>query len=128
MVSRRQWRKGRAAAAAIALPWAVVDPYEHRIMRKFGYWLGVGLLVVGGAVAVAELLTMLQGAASTLSIGAIWFRIHANSLVGFQALIEQQLTPLLWPPIQWLLTLPAWLVLVPPGLLLVLLGRDRGHS
>jgi hypothetical protein len=128
MASRRQWRKARAAAAAIALPWAVVDPYEHRIMRKFGYWLGVGLLVAGGAVAVAELLTMLQGAASTLSIGAIWFRIHANSLVGFQALIEQQLTPLLWPPIQWLLTLPAWLVLVPPGLLLVLLGRDRWRS
>jgi FtsH-binding integral membrane protein len=110
------------------LPCAVVRPYEHRIMRKFGYWLGVGLLVTGGAVAVAELLTMLQGAASTLSIGAIWFRIHANSLVGFQALIEQRLTPLLWPPIQWLLTLPAWLVLVPPGLLLVLLGRDRGRS
>jgi FtsH-binding integral membrane protein len=110
------------------LPWAIVDPYEHRIMRKFGYWLGVGLLVAGGAVAVAELLTMLQGAASTLSIGAIWFRIHGNSLVGFQALIEQRLTPLLWPPIQWLLTLPAWLVLVPPGLLLVLLGRDRGRS
>jgi hypothetical protein len=94
-------------------------------MRQFGCWLGVGLLVAGAAVAVAELLTMLQGAASTLSIGAIWFRIHANSLVGFQALIEQGLTPLLWPPVQWLLTLPAWLVLAPPGLLLVSLGRDR---
>jgi hypothetical protein len=95
-------------------------------MRKFGSWLGVGLLVAGGAVAVAELLTMLQGAPSTLSLGAIWFRIHANSLVGFQALIEKQLSPLVWPPIQWLLTLPAWLVLVPPGLLLALLCRDRG--
>jgi hypothetical protein len=110
------------------LPGAAVDPYEHRIMRKFGYWLGVGLLVAGGAVAVAELLTLLQGAPSTLSIGAIWFRIHGNSLVGFQSLIEQQLTPVLWPPIQWLLTLPAWLVLLPPGLLLVLLCRERGRS
>ena len=94
-------------------------------MRQFSYWLGVALLVAGGAVAVAELLTRLQGAGSPLSIGAIWFRIHANSLVGFQALIEQGLTPLLWPPLQWLLTLPAWLVLLPPGLLLVLLARDR---
>src|ERR671911_2255256 len=119
MASRSQWRKACAAAAGTALRSAAVDPYEHRIMRKFGYWFGVGLLVAGGAVAVAELLTMLQGAASTLSIGAIWFRIHGNSLVGFQALIEQRLTPLLWPPIQWLLTLPAWLVLLPPGLLLV---------
>jgi hypothetical protein len=110
------------------LPDAVVDPYEHQIMRKFGYGLGVGLLVAGGAAAVAEFLTMLQGAPSTLSIGAIWFRIHANSLVGFQALIENRLTPLLWPSIQWLLTLPAWLVLAPPGLLLVLLCRERGRS
>ena len=97
-------------------------------MRRFGYWLGVGLLVAGAAVAVAELLTMLQGARSTLSIGAIWFRIHANSLVGFQALIENRLTPLVWPPIQWLLTVPTWLVLMPPGLLLVFFCRDRGRS
>jgi hypothetical protein len=102
--------------------------YEHRTMRKFGYWLGVGLLVAGGAVAVAELLTMVQGARSTLSLGSIWFRIHANSLVGFQALIEKQLSPLLWPPIQWLLTVPAWLLLVPAGLLLVLLCRVRARS
>jgi hypothetical protein len=96
-------------------------------MRQFGYWLGVGLLIAGAAAAVAELLTIVQGAPSTLSLGAIWFRIHANSLVGFQGLIEKQLSPLIWPPIQWLLTLPTWLVLVPPGLLLVLLCRERGR-
>jgi hypothetical protein len=110
------------------LPCASTDPYEREIMREFGYWLGVGLLVAGGAAAVAELLTVLQGAPSTLSIGAIWFRIHANSLVGFQASIEKQLTPLFWPPIQWLLTLPTWLVLVPPGMLLVVLCRPRSRA
>jgi hypothetical protein len=97
-------------------------------MRRFGYWLGIGLLVAGAAAAVAELLTIAQGAPARLSIGAIWFRIHANSLVGFQALIEKGLSPLIWPPIQWLLTLPTWLVLAPPGLLLVLLCRDRGRG
>ena len=97
-------------------------------MRKFGYWLGVGLLVAGAAAALAEFLATLQGAPSTLSIGAIWFRIHANSLVGFQALIENGITPLLWPPVQLLLTLPTWLVLVPPGLLLVLLCRHKGRG
>ena len=97
-------------------------------MRRFGYWVGVGLLVAGAAAAVAELLTMVQGGATPLSIGAIWFRIHANSLVGFQALIEKGITPLIWPPIQWLLTLPTWLVLAPPGLLLVLLCRDKGRA
>ena len=94
-------------------------------MRRFGHWLGVGLLVAGAAATVAELLTILQGAPATLSIGAIWYRIHANSLVGFQALIENGISPSLWPPIQWLLTLPTWLVLVPPGLLLVLLCRHN---
>jgi hypothetical protein len=97
-------------------------------MRRFGYWLGLGLLVAGAAAAVAELLTMLLGAPATLSIGTIWDRIHANSLVGFQALIENRITPLVWPPIQWLLTLPTWLVLVPPGLLLVLLCRPKGRG
>ena len=97
-------------------------------MRTLGYWLGVGLLIAGAAAAVAELLTMLQDAPATLSLGAIWYRLHANSLVGFQGLIERGLSPLIWPPIQWLLILPTWLVLVPPGLLLVLLCRDRGCS
>ena len=98
---------------------------DHEEIR---YWLGVGLLVAGAAATVAELLTILQGAPATLSIGAIWYRIHANSLVGFQALIENGISPLLWPPIQWLLTLPTWLVLVPPGLLLVLLCRHKGRG
>jgi hypothetical protein len=97
-------------------------------MRTSGCWLGIGLLLVGAAVAVAELLARYQGAPGTLSIGAIWFRIHANSLVGFQAVIENGLSPAIWPPIQWLLTLPAWLVLVPPGLLLILLCRRRGRT
>ena len=97
-------------------------------MRTFGYWLGVALLIAAAAAAVAELLTMLQGAPATLSLGAIWYRVHANSLVGFQGLIERGLSPVIWPPIQWLLVLPTWLVLAPPGLLLVFLCRDRGRS
>ena len=97
-------------------------------MRKFGYWLGVVLLIAGGAAAVADLLAMLQGGSHTLSLGAIWYRINANSLVGFQGLIERGLSPAIWPPIQWLLVLPTWVVLVPPGLLLILLCRDRRRS
>ena len=97
-------------------------------MRTICAWCGVILLVIGAAAALAELLTLVQGAPATLSPGAIWFRLHANSLVGFQGLIERGLSPLIWPPIQWLLTLPTWLVLVPPGLLLVLVCRDRRRS
>ena len=92
------------------------------------YWFGVGLLVAGAAVAVAELLTVVQGAPATLSPGVIWFKIHANSLVGFQALIEKGPLSSLWPPVQYLLTLPTWLILVPPGLVLVLVCRARSRA
>jgi hypothetical protein len=94
-------------------------------MRRFCYWVGVGLLIAGAAVAVAELLTVVQGAPATLSPGAIWFRIHGNSLVGFQALVEKGPLPWLWPPIQYVLTLPTWSLLVPPGMLLAVLCRRR---
>jgi hypothetical protein len=94
-------------------------------MRTFCAWFGVGLLILGGAAALAELLSMVQGAPATLSLGAIWFKIHANSLVGFQALIEKGPLPWLWPPIQYLLTVPTWLLLVPPGLVLVFACRIR---
>lgn len=97
-------------------------------MRKFGYVLGVVLLMAGTAIALAELLTMLQGAPSRLSVGAMWYRMHANSLVGFQGLIERGLSPAVWPPIQLVLTIPAWLLLIPPGLVLVVLFRAASKS
>lgn len=97
-------------------------------MKKFGYVLGVVLLVAGAAIAVAELLTMLQGAPSRLSVGAMWYRIHANSLVGFQGLIERGVSPVIWPPIQFVLTVPAWLLLILPGLVLVVLSRAASKS
>ncbi len=96
-------------------------------MRTFGFWLGVALLIAGAAAGLADLSTHVRGAPTTFSPGAIWFKINANSLVGFQALIEKGPFPWLWPPIQELLTLPTWLILVPVGLLLVLACVARGR-
>jgi hypothetical protein len=98
------------------------------VMRRFCYWCGVGLLIAGAAVAVAELLTAFQGARSTISLGVIWASLNANSLVGFQALIENRVALWLWPPIQFLLVLSAWQILVPLGLLLVVLCRPRTRA
>ena len=102
---------------------APVD-FDHR-MRAFGYWLGVVLLLIGTGTALAEIFTIIQGARSPMSFGAIWYRIHANSLVGFQGLIEKGISPALWPPVQFLLTIPSWMVLLPPGGILVFLCRPR---
>jgi hypothetical protein len=92
-------------------------------MRRFGFWLGVVLLACGALAGLYELATQ-----DAQSLGSIWFRIHANSLVGLQALIEKRISPDVWPPIQALLIWPAWLVLMTPGLALVLICWPRKPS
>jgi len=45
-----------------------------------------------------------------------WFQIHKNSLLLIQPAIERHIAVWLWPPLQWVLQQPAWLV---PGVLAV---------
>lgn len=95
-------------------------------MRALFYVLGIILLVTAGACAVAELLHMTAGSGyQPVSLGSIWFNIHANSLVGFQALVEKQISPAVWSPIQFMLEWPAWLVLAPLGLILAIACRRK---
>ena len=61
--------------------------------------------------------------------GELWADIHANSLVGFQALIEKNISPWLWREILLpILLAPAWAIAVVPGLLLALICRSRRRS
>ncbi len=95
-------------------------------MRQFGYGFGILLLVLAAASGFAQLLMIwAAGGYRPVSLGSIWYNIHANSLVGFQALIEKSLGSLVWMPIQFLLTLPAFLVLGIPGLVLLIWCRPR---
>lgn len=88
------------------------------------FGLGLVLAVAAAATAVAQLFSLLaHGAYRPVSLGAIWYAFHANSLVGFQALIEKRLSPALWPAGLWVLQLPAWLVLGVLAALLLLAGR-----
>jgi hypothetical protein len=96
-------------------------------MLKFCLWLGIGLLVAGAAAGVAELLIYYQGSPWSVTFGSLWASIDRNSLVGFQAIIENDLSPVFWPPIQLLFTIPAWLLLVPPGLVLVFACRHASR-
>jgi hypothetical protein len=89
-------------------------------MRRYGCGFGLALLLLAAASALAELGLLWRGAPTAISLGWLWFQIHANSLVGFQALIEKGVSPAVWPPIQSLLTWPLWLVLGIPGVLLAL--------
>ncbi len=58
--------------------------------------------------------------------GELWSRIHGNSLVGFGALIEKNISPWLWSEIIVpILLAPAWAIAVVPGLVLAILCRTR---
>lgn len=95
-------------------------------MKRLGCVVGVVLLLLAAASALAEVVMAAQGTPGPISLGWLWFQVHGNSLVGFQALIERA-SPAFWPPIQSLLTWRAWLVLGVPGVLLALfcLGLRR---
>jgi hypothetical protein len=70
----------------------------------------------------------MQAAPSTLSLGAIWFRVHVDSLVGFQALIEQAISPAVLADGPGPARDPGVVAPDPPGLLLVFLCRPRGRG
>ena len=75
------------------------------------------------ATSVALAITAKNQAAS---VGEVWVSLNANSLVGFGAAIEQNLSPWLWlEVIVPVLTLPAWLVLGLPGALVVWACRRK---
>jgi hypothetical protein len=99
-------------------------------VRRFGYGLGLALAVLAAAALVAQLFSLLaHGGYVPVSLGSVWYGVHANSLVGLQALIENRLAPAAWPPVFWLLQLPAWLVAgVLAAVLLLACGRRRGRG
>ena len=95
-------------------------------MRQVGYGLGIALLLLAAASAVAQVLYLVTtGAYEPVSLGSMWAGISRNSLVGFQALVEKQIAPALWPPIQFVLAVPAWISLAVPGIVLFLACRPR---
>jgi hypothetical protein len=95
-------------------------------MRQLGYVIGLAILIVAGATLVAQLLALwASGAYRPISIGSMWFSLDGNSLVGFQGLVERNLGAVVWTPIQFVLTVPAWISLAVPGALLVFLCRPR---
>jgi hypothetical protein len=52
-------------------------------MRRYGCSLGVALLLLAAAGELAEIVLLWRGAPTAISLGWLWFQIHANSLVGF---------------------------------------------
>src|SRR6185312_4918774 len=58
-------------------------------------------------------------------LGQRWFELHKNSLLLVQPAIERHIAVWLWPPFQWVLTQPAWLVPAVLGVLGLLIKAVR---
>ena len=81
-------------------------------MKRVGYLTGVLLLLLAAATFVAQLFSVLAHHGYTpIGLSTIWYQVHAPSLQGLQAVVEKDLSPAIWPPVAWVLGLPAWLVL-----------------
>lgn len=89
----------------------------------------IGLFALAGAIVGLVVDGTKSIAASSLiltPLGQAWFSFDPNSLVAVQHYIERHAGNWVWEqPIQFLLTLPLWLVLGAIGAVLLLAGRGR---
>ena len=96
-------------------------------MKRVGYLTGVLLLLLAAATLVAQLLSVLAHHGYTpIGLSTIWYQVHAPSLQGLQAVVEKDLAPAIWPPVAWVLGLPAWLALGLLGGVLYFACRGSG--
>lgn len=87
---------------------------------------GLLLLAALGLFAYEIVGAISGGGYDLIAGGELWASIHANSLVGFGALIEKNISPWLWGEIIVpILLAPAWAIAVVPGLVLAILCRRR---
>ncbi len=91
--------------------------------RIIGWLLAaLALAVLGWEIAAS----IGAGHYAFMALGSIWAEINANSLVGFNALIEQRISPGVWLDVVLpVLRAPGWLVFGLPALILVLACRRR---
>lgn len=95
-------------------------------MRRVGYGIGLGFLLLAAATLVAQLISLWAiGGWRPFSLSAMWTSIDAASLDAIKSLIENNLAAIVWTPIQLVLDLPAWISLAVPGAVLAFLCRPR---
>jgi hypothetical protein len=99
-------------------------------MRTLLGWLGSFLLFFGAACVVAEAFHLVIGdGGGWLSLARVWHGVHGPSLDGLRAAATAALGNAGRLPVDWVLALPSWLVLIGAGLPLAMLGgrgRERG--
>ena len=96
-------------------------------MRKLLRVLGIFLLCLAIVVGGKDLFQWYQTNGFNLTdLGSFWYSFHPSSLQLLEPAVTRYLSPFLWDPIFiTVLLYPATSVFGVPGLLLVLLTRDK---
>jgi hypothetical protein len=97
------------------------------VSRFVGLWLIAGALV---ALVIDATKTIAGSKLTVTALGEAWYALGAASLMAAQEFVQQTIEPAigrwLWDPLmQWVLLMPAWLVLGALGFLFTWLGRRR---
>ncbi len=92
-------------------------------MRRSRAWIPIAVLFGLALLFVAW--DVMDYAADThpfkmAPLGQRWFDLHKDSLLLVQPAIERHIAVWLWPPFQWVLQQPAWLVPAVGGAVLAL--------
>ncbi len=93
------------------------------VVRLLGTWL-VGLalilLIIDGTRSLGA------NALLVTAFGDAWTWLHADSLAATRAFVQSRLFgPVIGATVEFVLSLPGWVVLAVPGILLAWLGRSR---
>ena len=95
------------------------------------FWRWLGRLLIAFAIAAIawDLYAAIAGGPLRLSAtGALWFQLDSSGLNASQAFVQRYLLPEIWDPvIQTWLSWPAVWGFGVPGLLLLILFRNRGR-
>ena len=99
-------------------------------MRRSRGWILIAVLLGLALLFVAW--DVMDYAADThpfkmAPLGLRWFEIHKDSLLLVQPAIERHIAVWLWPPFQWVLQQPAWLVPAALGVLGLVIKAVRGR-
>src|SRR5262245_36290121 len=109
-------------AQSLQLPRA--KPVRLPMARRISWIL---VAVFGGLALLFFVLDALgysmTGEWKTALLGQRWYEFHPNSLLLIQPAIERHVAKELWPPIQWVLTKPAWLAALVPAIFFWLLDQ-----
>jgi hypothetical protein len=97
--------------------------------RKAGWVALILLFAIAVLFAAWDVIDYASGSPwKSTQLGQRWFWLHKDSLLLIQPAIERHIAAWLWPPFQWVLQQPAWLLPVVGGAMVLLFKIIRRRA